>query len=102
MACKTFAPHAFWNFAVPTVQSLPRSKQRDGSRPQREDVMTARRQLLPLAVLASGAAAMFARIRHLNGGSFSYSMDDPYIHLALAQRWCRSSGGKRIERSFGG
>jgi hypothetical protein len=46
--------------------------------------VTARRQWLPLAVGALAAAAVLLRILQLNQGKFIYSMDDPYIHLALA------------------
>ncbi len=37
-------------------------------------------------VAFAGILAMFAAILHLTGGQFSFSLDDPYIHLALAQR----------------
>jgi hypothetical protein len=38
-----------------------------------------------LLFLVGGLAAQILLILHLNGGHFSYSLDDAYIHLALAE-----------------
>jgi len=42
--------------------------------------------LLVLAALASGLFLELASILRLNAGHFTYTLDDPYIHLALAER----------------
>jgi hypothetical protein len=46
--------------------------------------MTAR--LLPSVLVLLAAAAVLAAILALNHGAFTYSLDDPYIHLALSER----------------
>ncbi|HLN25574.1 MAG TPA: hypothetical protein VK558_16490 [Patescibacteria group bacterium] len=46
--------------------------------------MTAR--LLPSLLVLAAAAAVLAAILALNHGVFTYSLDDPYIHLALSER----------------
>ena len=56
-----------------------------------------RRYLLPIAV-ATGlylvlCAALFTGIRHQNGGRFLFTLDDPYIHLALSQNLARGFYG---------
>src|SRR5213594_2619498 len=42
--------------------------------------------LLALGVLAGCVLAELIAILRLNGGHFTYTIDDPYIHLALAER----------------
>ena len=42
--------------------------------------------LLGLVVYLALAAALFATVLVRTGGHFSYCLDDPYIHLALAER----------------
>ena len=42
--------------------------------------------LLALGVLAACVLAELIAILRLNGGHFNYTIDDPYIHLALAER----------------
>jgi hypothetical protein len=42
--------------------------------------------LLALGALAACVLAELVSILKLNGGHFTYTLDDPYIHLALAQR----------------
>jgi len=42
--------------------------------------------LIALGALAGCVLAEFVSILRLNGGHFTYTLDDPYIHLALAQR----------------
>jgi hypothetical protein len=48
---------------------------------------------LPLAVLALAAAVELAAILVLNGGRLVYSLDDAYIHLALAEEIARGHYG---------
>lgn len=42
--------------------------------------------LISLGALALGLLAEMIAILRLNSGHFTYTLDDPYIHLALAQR----------------
>lgn len=49
-------------------------------------------QLYALAVMLAGVAALAARIVMLTGGLF-YTLDDPYIHLALAEELLRGTYG---------
>ncbi|HEX8696136.1 MAG TPA: hypothetical protein VF746_27210 [Longimicrobium sp.] len=48
---------------------------------------------LPLAVLALAVAAELVAILVLNGGRLVYSLDDPYIHMALAEEIARGHYG---------
>jgi hypothetical protein len=48
---------------------------------------------LPYAVLCAGTAALLAAILALNGGRLSYTLDDPYIHLAVAENIARGGYG---------
>jgi hypothetical protein len=41
---------------------------------------------IPLALLAAVLAILLGAILWLNRGRFVYSFDDPYVHLALAER----------------
>jgi hypothetical protein len=41
---------------------------------------------LPIGVLLIGILAELLAILRLNSGHFTYTLDDPYIHIALAQR----------------
>jgi len=45
--------------------------------------------MLPLAL----CALLFGAIKGLNGGFFTYTLDDPYIHLALAENILRGQYG---------
>ena len=42
-------------------------------------------ELLPAALVLALVAGVFAMILRLNDGQFVYSLDDPYIHLAMAE-----------------
>lgn len=46
--------------------------------------------LVGLATLASAAAALAILIVRANGGSFTYVIDDPYIHLSMARNLAHS------------
>lgn len=48
---------------------------------------------LPCAVLGAGCVAAVVAILVLNDGTFSYTLDDPYIHLALAEEIARGHYG---------
>ena len=48
---------------------------------------------LPYVLFAALAWYEFSTILALNQGKFTYSLDDPYIHLALAQRIAHGSYG---------
>lgn len=49
--------------------------------------------VVPFGILGLLIGAEFASILLLNGGTFSYSLDDPYIHLALAENLARGHYG---------
>lgn len=51
---------------------------------------------LPYAVLAAGTAAVLLQILHLNGGKLVYTLDDPYIHLAVAENIIRGTYGVNL------
>jgi hypothetical protein len=51
---------------------------------------------LPFAVLAAGTAAVLLQILHLNGGKLVYALDDPYIHLAVAENIIRGTYGVNL------
>lgn len=48
---------------------------------------------LPYLVLTALTAGILVRILALNGGTFVYTLDDPYIHLALAEDIARGTYG---------
>jgi hypothetical protein len=48
---------------------------------------------LPYAVICVGTTALLAAILILNGGRFGYTLDDPYIHLAVAENIARGGYG---------
>ncbi len=48
---------------------------------------------MPLAFLGAACAAMLGAILLRTGGVFSYTLDDPYIHLALAEEIARGHYG---------
>ena len=48
---------------------------------------------LAAAIYASLCLLIFVTIRHLTGGHFFFSLDDPYIHLALAEQIARGTYG---------
>jgi hypothetical protein len=57
----------------------------------RNEVVAARTGFMPgmiafVGVTLIGALSLFLCTLHLTGGHFSFSLDDPYIHLALAER----------------
>jgi hypothetical protein len=52
---------------------------------------------LPIAGLLVVVAAVLICILRLNGGIFTYSLDDPYIHLSLAENIARFHYGVNAE-----
>src|SRR5262245_54827593 len=51
---------------------------------------------LPLFCFALACAAELAAIRALQQGGFTYTLDDPYIHLALAENIARGHYGVNL------
>jgi hypothetical protein len=59
-----------------------------------------RRHIFPALILSMPIAIIFALILKLSGGQFTYTLDDPYIHLALAKHiWLGNYGINAIEPS---
>jgi hypothetical protein len=54
---------------------------------------------LPYALLAIGTATLLFRILYLNGGKLVYTLDDPYIHLAVAENIARGTYGVNLGES---
>jgi len=52
---------------------------------------------LPIAGLLVAVAAVLTCILRLDGGAFTYSLDDPYIHLSLAENIARFHYGVNAE-----
>lgn len=48
---------------------------------------------IPLGMLLLGTAVLLARILMLNGGRLAYTLDDAYIHLAVAEEVARGGYG---------
>ena len=48
---------------------------------------------LPLGLLLGVVGAQIAYIRVMNGGTFTYTLEDPYIHLALAEESAKGNYG---------
>lgn len=51
---------------------------------------------LPYAVLTAGTAFVLLQILLLNGGKLVYTLDDPYIHLAVAENIARGTYGVNL------
>jgi hypothetical protein len=51
---------------------------------------------LPFAVLTAGTTLVLIHILLLNGGKLVYTLDDPYIHLAVAENIARGTYGVNL------
>lgn len=57
---------------------------------------SARGLRISLWILAAALAAVLAAILVQNGGAFSYTLDDPYIHLAMAENLLKGHYGVNL------
>lgn len=78
------------------MPSRPEASGRSALRPSASAPGPAWVTWLPHAVLAAGSLFLLLQILHLNDGKLVYVLDDPYIHLAVAENIPRGTYGVNL------